>query len=88
MDAYQNCLKAQIRSLDKIQHPDQNQFDDLAQLIVEAGRRAAHAAVPTAVRACQRVRPGVLGAEAAREVLAECLAACREAGESPQTANF
>ena len=70
---YAKWLRQQLSELDNI--PDDVAGEHLAAIIAEAERRAADAGLPAAVEACQ-IRPGPVGVDLARRVLAECLAAC------------
>jgi excisionase family DNA binding protein len=75
MSTFAHWLRAELKSLDRLPpDPPECVFDDIAATIREAGRRAALAGLPNAVKACQ-IRSGPVAPSLARRILAECLAA-------------
>jgi excisionase family DNA binding protein len=87
MSTYAQWFRQRLRSIDRLEsHPEPQEchFDELAQLIAEAGRRAGLAGLPAAVVACQ-IRSGPVGTDLARTILAECLAACPQDDSGPLT---
>jgi excisionase family DNA binding protein len=70
-------LRSQLAPLDELEADPRDTLEscnDLADVISEAGRRAAAAGLPDAVKACQ-IRSGPVGTDLARRVLSTCLAA-------------
>jgi excisionase family DNA binding protein len=75
MSTFAHWIKSELKAIDRLPaDPPECVFDDIATTIREAGRRAAVAGLPAAVKACQ-IRPGPVAPALARRILAECLAA-------------
>jgi excisionase family DNA binding protein len=72
-------LKKQLKIVEQYADFDEDEIaehhgDDLREIVAEAGRRAAKAGLPDCLAACE-IRPGPIGTNIARRVLAKCLAA-------------
>jgi excisionase family DNA binding protein len=76
-------LRQQLAHLDELEADPRDTLascESLADVISEAGRRAAAAGLPDVVKTCQ-IRSGPVGTDLARRVLAACLGACQPADE-------
>jgi excisionase family DNA binding protein len=83
MNQFARWLRQQLVSFDQLETDHRDPLGDcesIADVIAEAGRRAAVAGLPDAVKACQ-IRSGPVGTDLARRVLSACLRACQPADE-------
>lgn len=80
MNKFARWLRQQLASFDELESDHRDPLGDcesIADVIAEAGRRAAAAGLPDVVKTCQ-IRSGPVGTDLARRVLSACLAACAE----------
>lgn len=83
MTDYRRWLLAQLKfveTIDKHPEPQSHHFDELRNLITEAGQRASVAGLPVAVQACE-TRQGPISPDIARKILAICLGTIEPASD-------